>query len=259
MFAVRKKNYHSKYSAPRGKPSRSLSRHRGRSRELLGRSAQVFPASSPSLQTTRSGKHGVRSATRHSPLSIWGSAWNSCSRSAIRDPTSSRESSPRSGYARRRRTRPLPDSLRVGAESVERKHSRLGQRRRGQIFLRQPPRTISAAAELKTASPLFCSCHPPAASAENSSRSWEIIGDMAAGFSALSRSGTNYLVPLHNEEYPPCDHEEDILNRQSRRSGMLLCFEELVHFLTLPNMAASERTAPGDDEDEVSAGGSDRW
>lgn len=96
-------------------------------------------------------------------------------------------------------------------------------------------------AQQKTAFPLFAVVIRLAASADDFSRCWEIIADMAAGFSSLSRPGSNHLVPLHNDDYPARAHEEDILLRQSRRSGMILNLEELTHFLTLPTAATSKR------------------
>jgi hypothetical protein len=110
----------------------------------------------------------------------------------------------------------------------------------GQPFFVNRPELVSAA-EQKIASPLFAVVIRLAACAEELSRSWEIVADMASGFSALSRSGSNYLVPLHNDEYPTSAHERDLLDRQSRRSGMLLNLEELAHFLTLPTAAVSCR------------------
>jgi hypothetical protein len=38
----------------------------------------------------------------------------------------------------------------------------------------------------------------------------------------------NELVPLENEDYPDDAHEDDLLKRCSRRSGMLLNSDELV-------------------------------
>jgi hypothetical protein len=109
----------------------------------------------------------------------------------------------------------------------------------GPFFVNRPELVRSA--QQKTASPLFAVVVRFAASAEEVRRCWEIIADMAAGFSALSRPGSNHLVPLHNDEYPPRDHEEDILLRQSRRCGMLLNLEELTHFLTFPTATTSKR------------------
>ena len=38
----------------------------------------------------------------------------------------------------------------------------------------------------------------------------------------------NELIPLANDDYPFYDHVEDVLRRQSRRSGMLLNSDELI-------------------------------
>ena len=80
-----------------------------------------------------------------------------------------------------------------------------------------------------SASPFFGVVVRLAASAADMERAWEIIADMAAPLSALARPGSNYFVPLANDGYPAADHEQDILNRQSRRSGMLLSMEELMN------------------------------
>lgn len=45
----------------------------------------------------------------------------------------------------------------------------------------------------------------------------------------------NELIPLTNDEYPFEEHLEDVLTRQTHRSGMLLNVEELVGFVHLPS------------------------
>ena len=57
----------------------------------------------------------------------------------------------------------------------------------------------------------------------------------------MSRPGSNYLVPLANEGYPIAEHEEEILSRLSRRSGMLLSLEELIPVITPPATAVSPK------------------
>jgi hypothetical protein len=64
---------------------------------------------------------------------------------------------------------------------------------------------------------------------------------MAAPLSALTRPGYNYLIPLHNDNYPAGKHEQDILSRMSRRSGMLLNMEELIPLLSPPVTCASRK------------------
>ncbi|MEK0451124.1 MAG: hypothetical protein RL088_3392 [Verrucomicrobiota bacterium] len=95
--------------------------------------------------------------------------------------------------------------------------------------------------EQKNAAPLFGVVVRLASSASNTPRAWEIIGDMAAALSALERPGSNHLIPLDDEGYPMREHEADILNRLSRRSGMLLSLDELIPLLTLPTTANSRR------------------
>lgn len=95
--------------------------------------------------------------------------------------------------------------------------------------------------EQKNASPLFGVVLRLASSASNTPRAWEIISDIAAALSALARPGSNYLIPLDDEGYPTREHEADILNRLSRRSGMLLSLDELIPLLTLPTTANSRK------------------
>ena len=110
----------------------------------------------------------------------------------------------------------------------------------GRPFFANRPDLVRAA-EQKVASPLFSVVVRLAASAADMSRAWEIIADMAAPLSAFSRPGSNYFIPLSNDSYPPADHEDDILNRLSRRCGMLLNMEELMPLLTLPTTSTSRK------------------
>ncbi|MEI6561381.1 MAG: type IV secretion system DNA-binding domain-containing protein [Verrucomicrobiota bacterium] len=110
----------------------------------------------------------------------------------------------------------------------------------GNAFFINRPELIQATAQ-KLASPLFGVVIRLAASAAQPERAWEIIADMASGFSALSRAGSNYLIPLRNDSYAPSDHEDDLLSRLSRRSGMILNLDELTRFLTLPTASVSRR------------------
>jgi hypothetical protein len=107
------------------------------------------------------------------------------------------------------------------------------------VFANRPE--LVRAADRKTSAPLFGVVLRLAANAVDAARCWEIIADMAAPFSALARPGGNFFVPLGNADYPASDHEDDILHRLSRRSGMLLSVEELIPLLTLPTAAVSRR------------------
>jgi hypothetical protein len=96
-------------------------------------------------------------------------------------------------------------------------------------------------AQRKTESPLFAVVIRLVGSAASSKRAWEIITDIGSPFSAFAKPGSNFLAPLRNDEYPPEAHEEDILARASRRSGMLLSLEELISLISPPVTSTSKR------------------
>ena len=100
---------------------------------------------------------------------------------------------------------------------------------------------LARGVEQKISSPLFGVVIRLASSAAETRRAWEIITDMAAALSALAQPDANYLVPLYDDEYPTRDHEEDILHRLNRRSGMLLSMKELIPLVTPPTTAVSRK------------------
>jgi len=61
--------------------------------------------------------------------------------------------------------------------------------------------------------------------------------DMAGSLRVFSNPQGNALIPLHNADYPYEEHLEDVLRRQSRRSGMILTSDELTGFVHLPSTA----------------------
>ncbi len=107
------------------------------------------------------------------------------------------------------------------------------------LFANRPD--LASCAERKISSPLLAVRHRFAACADNPDRAWEIVREMASPFASLAQRGTNYLTPLPTEEYPPQDRESDLLQRLSRRSGMLLCLDEFIPLLFLPTASISRR------------------
>ena len=81
-------------------------------------------------------------------------------------------------------------------------------RENGSPFFANRPDLLKGA-ELKASSPLFAVVLRLASSAAETARTWEIITDMAAALSALSRPGSNYLVPFDDAGYPMREHEAD--------------------------------------------------
>lgn len=109
----------------------------------------------------------------------------------------------------------------------------------GPLFSNGPD--LLRGAQRKTQSPLFAVVVRLVASAASSTRAWEIIADLGSPFSACAKPGSNFFAPLRNDEYPPDVHEEDVLDRASRRSGMLLSLEELIPLISPPVTATSKR------------------
>lgn len=91
------------------------------------------------------------------------------------------------------------------------------------------------AAEQKMHGPLYGVVVRLAAAASSPERSWQIVRGMAPALRHFSLSGGNHFAPLHNNEYDPQDHCMDVVNRQTRRSGMVLNIDELTGLVHLPS------------------------
>ena len=103
------------------------------------------------------------------------------------------------------------------------------------FFVNQPE--LAAAAEKKVAHPLYAAVVRIAAKAETFERTLGIARDLASSLRVFAEPQGNELIPLSNEDYPFDRHIEDLLRRQSRRSGMLLNSDELISFVHLPSSA----------------------
>ena len=66
----------------------------------------------------------------------------------------------------------------------------------------------------------------------------ELARDLSGSLRVFAHPAGNALIPLSNEEYPNMeDHIEDVLSRQTKRSGMILNSDELIGFVHLPGSA----------------------
>jgi len=108
----------------------------------------------------------------------------------------------------------------------------------GKSFFVNAPE-LAAAAKEKTWYPLYAAVLRIAAKSGEPNRPWEIAQHLASALSVFSNPTGNALVPLSNEDYPFENHVEDVLRRQSRRSGMLLSSEELISFVHFPSPAVT--------------------
>jgi hypothetical protein len=101
------------------------------------------------------------------------------------------------------------------------------------FFVNQPE--LASAAEKKVTRPLFAAVVRIAVKAETFERTMGIARDLASSLRTFAEPQGNELIPLENSEYPFEEHVEDVLRRQSRRSGMLLNSDELIGFVHLPS------------------------
>lgn len=90
-------------------------------------------------------------------------------------------------------------------------------------------------AHKKFSQPLYGVVIRIAAQTPDPDRSTEILQQMSACLSVFSGPNGNTLTPQSNEEYPLADHIEDLLQRQTRRFGMLLNLDELLGLVHLPS------------------------
>ena len=102
------------------------------------------------------------------------------------------------------------------------------------FFMNAPDFTAQTKAKL--AKPLYGAVARVAARSVHGERAWHIAKALIGSLSVFSNPLGNELIPLENdEEYDPKDHEEDLLLRCSRRSGMLLNSDELISLVHLPS------------------------
>ena len=96
---------------------------------------------------------------------------------------------------------------------------------------------LANAAENKVAKPLFAAVVRILVRASEIERLVQLLRDLAGSLRVFAHPNGNELIPLTNDDYPFVEHIEDILQRQSRRSGMILNSDELIGFVHLPSSA----------------------
>lgn len=90
-------------------------------------------------------------------------------------------------------------------------------------------------AENKFSSRLHAAVIRIAAKSDDFDRTLAIARELACSLRVFGDANANALIPLHNKDYSFEAHEQDVLLRQSHRSGMLLNTEELAEFVHLPS------------------------
>lgn len=106
----------------------------------------------------------------------------------------------------------------------------------GRSFFADAPE-MSQLAKEKIRKPLFAVVIRAAGQSPSDSRVWDIVKGLAGSLVPLASPNSNELIPLENDDYDDFDHWNDVLLRQSRRTGMLLNSEELVSLVHLPSIS----------------------
>jgi len=104
----------------------------------------------------------------------------------------------------------------------------------GRPFFSDAPETLRLARD-KLARPLLVCGMRVAGRASSEQGSWQIVRRLLGGFSQFSNPPSNELISLSNDNYPDPLHESDLLERQTRRSGMLLASNEVSALVHLPS------------------------
>ncbi|HSY26821.1 MAG TPA: type IV secretion system DNA-binding domain-containing protein, partial [Burkholderiaceae bacterium] len=103
------------------------------------------------------------------------------------------------------------------------------------FFLNAPE--LTGAAEKKAMRPLFAGVVRIMVCADDYDRMLQLASDLAGSLRVFSHPNGNDLIPLQNDDYDLEDHIDDVLLRQTRRTGMLLNSDELTGFVHIPSSA----------------------
>jgi hypothetical protein len=96
---------------------------------------------------------------------------------------------------------------------------------------------LAGAAENKVARPLYAAVVRILICVGERERLLQLARDLAGSLRVFAHPNGNELIPLNNDDYPFEEHIEDVLRRQTRRTGMLLNSDELTGFVHLPSSA----------------------
>ena len=103
------------------------------------------------------------------------------------------------------------------------------------FFVNSPE--LAGAAEKKIDHPIFAAVVRILIRAGDFDRILQLARDLAGSLRVFAHPNGNELIPLQNDDYPFEEHIEDVLRRQTRRTGMLLNSDELIGFVHLPSSA----------------------
>lgn len=111
----------------------------------------------------------------------------------------------------------------------------------GRPFFANDPELLDQARQ-KVSRPLYAAVVRVAARADTRIRTKELLKSLAGALRPLGNPQGNQLLPLTSDGYEPEDHLADLVNRQSRRCGMILNSDELIALAHLPTAAVRAKS-----------------
>ena len=104
----------------------------------------------------------------------------------------------------------------------------------GKPFLADAPE-LARSVKSKVEKPLYGVVVRVGARSPSEQRANSIIKSLGGALVQFNSPGSNSLIPLHNEDYPDEIHAENMADRLTSRSGMILNLDELVNFVHFPS------------------------
>ena len=150
----------------------------------------------------------------------------------------------------------VSSSVSAGAKSLGGKHRAIQSPTATANRFSSIRRNWLGAAENKVARPLYAAVVRILIRAGDFDRLLQLARDLAGSLRVFAHPSGNELIPLQQRRLPVSeDHIEDVLLRQTRRTGMMLNSDELIGFVHLPSSCrpfAGVSTA--DDQDQGGTG-----
>ncbi|MFN2512714.1 MAG: type IV secretory system conjugative DNA transfer family protein [Pyrinomonadaceae bacterium] len=94
---------------------------------------------------------------------------------------------------------------------------------------------VTALAKQKAARPLFAAVIRVAARCNSHDRAWRVARSLGASLRRFANPASNELIALSNDDYPLHEHERDLLDRATHRSGLIINSEELAGLVHIPS------------------------
>ncbi len=122
-------------------------------------------------------------------------------------------------------------------------------------FFIDAPDMVKLARE-KCSYPLFAVNVRAAGKGSSERRSWEIVKSLAGCFTTFSDPHGNAFIPLDNQEYDADARIDDVIYRQTHRTGMILNSAELISLVHFPSVSILSKKLRSNNQKTIEASAS---